>query len=101
MTQADQAAPDVREVSLYRRFIMGAGYLEGYGEHPGTEICLVLCLMTGFAGASAGGWVGFIGGFVFGVLAYGSIWASGCVGRANAYLRRQASLRAKGPGHEQ
>lgn len=101
MTQADQASPDVREVSLYRRFIMGAGYLEEYGDHPGTEMCLVLCLMTGFAGASAGGWIGFISGFVFGVLSYGLIWACGCVGRANSYIRRQAALRAKGLGHEQ
>lgn len=97
----EQVAPDVRGVGLYRRFVMGAGYLEGYGDHPGTEMCFILCLMTGLAGASSGGWVGFITGFGFGVLAYGSLWASGCVGRANAYIRRQAALRAKGPGHEQ
>ena len=88
-----------RKVSLYRRFVMGAGYLEGYGEHPGTEMCVILCLITGIAGASAGRWLGFVSGLIVGVVVYGSLWASGAVSRADAYLRRQEREPATTGGH--
>jgi len=78
----------MERVSLFRRIIMGAGYLEGDGEHPGTGMCVMLCMMTAAAGASGGGWIGFAGGLVIGALAYVPMWMIGCVGRADAYLRR-------------
>lgn len=74
-------------VSLLRRIRMGAGYLPGYGQHPGTSAVVLLTLLTGAAGSHAG-WMGFIGGCTIGGSVYGPLWLYGCVGRANAYLRR-------------
>jgi len=86
-TSAREIAAE-QQFSLWKRMKMGAGYLEGYGEHPGTEMLFVLCLMTACAGASGAGWLGFGGGLVIGLIFYVPIWLSGCVGRADAYLAK-------------
>lgn len=88
MQTNDPATIDKGRPSLARRAIMGAGYLPGYGDHPGTGFCLMLTLLTGAAAAQTGGWIGFAVGTGIGALVYGSLWLCGCVGRANAYLRR-------------
>lgn len=82
-----EAASGADRVPLYRRIIMGAGYLEGYGEHPGTALVAMLILMTALAGSSSGGIAGFVGGAVIATLFYGPMWICGCIGRANAALR--------------
>lgn len=82
-------------VPLHRRIAMGAGYLDGYGEHPGTSFVIALTLLTGAAGAQASGTVGFFGGLFAGAIFYGPMWLWGCVSRANGYLRRAAILKAK------
>lgn len=87
--------PQVRAVAgkrpgLFRRVRMGAGYLPGYGDHPGTSTVVFLTLLTGVAGAHAG-WAGFAGGCALGAFVYGPLWICGCVGRANDYLRASAA----------
>lgn len=79
--------------NVFRRIRMGAGYLPGYGDHPGTSTVVFLTLLTGAAGSHAG-WIGFVGGCCLGALVYGPMWLAGCIGRANAYLI------AQGEGHD-
>ena len=76
---------------FFKRIRMGAGYLPGYGDHPGTETVVFLVLLTGAAGLHAG-WIGFVGGCGLGLVVYGPMWVAGCVGRANDYLRAKCAL---------
>lgn len=64
---------------LFKDFVRGAGYLPGYGEHPGTLLMLGLIAI----GAYVGSWVGFAGSILF----YVPIWAYGCIERARDYDR--------------
>lgn len=75
-------------MKLIKDIIQGAGYLEGYGEHPGTSMLIVLVLCGGLAGASSGGLAGFFGGSIVMVLCMFPLWVIGCVGRARDYQRR-------------
>jgi len=70
-----------------RRIIAGAGYLEGYGDHPGTGVVAVSILACGLAGAQRGSWAGFFGGMAFGFIAIMPFFAIGCIDRAKAYER--------------
>lgn len=74
-------------MKLIKDIIQGAGYLEGYGKHPGTDMLLVFILMGGLAGAGKGGWPGFFGGALVMILFMGPLWIIGCVGRARDYQR--------------
>lgn len=73
--------------SFLRKVRMGAGYLPGQGEHPGTGTVVFLTLLTGLAGAQSGGLVGFAVGCAIGSAVYGPMWIAGCIGRANSALR--------------
>lgn len=91
MTDLDKLArglTEARQVPLHRRIVMGAGYIDGYGEHPGTGLVVALILITALAGGASGGDIGFIGGAVIATLIYGPMWICGCVGRANAALKQ-------------
>jgi hypothetical protein len=73
-------------MSVFRRVIMGAGYLPGYGAHPGTGAVVFLILLTGLAGSHQG-LAGFVGGSLIGTAVYGPMWIAGCLSRAKSYLR--------------
>ena len=65
----------------------GAGYLEGYGDHPGTGMLIVFILMGGITGMQRGGLWGFLDGCLIMVLCFGPLWIAGCIGRARSYDR--------------
>jgi hypothetical protein len=73
-------------IKLFKDIWRGAGYLEGYGHHPGTGIMLAMILLCGLAGSS-GGWRGFLGGSVLGAIGLSIPWIIGCRARARAYDR--------------
>lgn len=79
-------------MKLLRDIVQGAGYLEGYGDHPGTDLLLVFILMSGLAGAQRGGLVGFLGGAAIMALVMVPIWCIGCVGRARDYQARNKNV---------
>ena len=66
---------------LFNDIRRGAGYLPGYGSHPGTPMMIGLIAI----GAIAGGWFGFGASVLF----YVPMWAYGCVERARDYDRDQ------------
>ena len=72
-------------MKLLRDIIQGAGYLEDYGHHPGTDIMIVFILMGGLAGAARGGLWGFIGGCALLAVFFVPLWCVGCVNRARSY----------------
>jgi hypothetical protein len=74
-------------MKLVKNMIQGAGYLEGYGEHPGTLLLLGFILMGGLAGARNGGLRGFLLGAAFVALFTVPVWLVGCVSRARAYQK--------------
>lgn len=45
-----------------RHIVRGFGYLPHCGRHPGLEVLLFFVLMGGVAGATNGGWEGFLVG---------------------------------------
>jgi len=73
-------------MKLLKDIVQGAGYLEGYGHHPGTETMLFLIALCGLSGANGGIW-GFIGGMIIGAIAIIPFWGVGCVSRARSYQR--------------
>jgi len=75
-----------------KQAIRGAGYLEGYGNHPGVDVVVVMILVCGLAGAQRGSWAGFFGGLVFGFIAIMPFFIAGCISRANACDEQQARL---------
>jgi hypothetical protein len=70
---------------FFRRVIKGAGYLEGYGHHPGTLLLAVFILCCGLAGIKNGKVFGFFGGMAFGAICMGPFYIIGCVERAKGY----------------
>jgi hypothetical protein len=64
---------------------MGAGYLEGYGHHPGTLVLLIYIVAAGLSGVQRGGWDGFIGGCAVGLICLGPFYLIGCYSRAKDY----------------
>ena len=75
-----------------KQAIRGAGYLEGYGNHPGVDVVVVMILVCGLAGAQRGSWAGFFGGLAFGFVAIMPFFIAGCISRANACDQAQARL---------
>jgi hypothetical protein len=73
-------------IKLFRDVYRGAGYLEGFGHHPGNEIFLFMIFACGIAGLRGGIW-GFIGGAAFGAVGMGIPWVIGCRDRARNYDR--------------
>lgn len=75
-----------------KQAVRGAGYLEGYGNHPGVDVVVVMILVCGLAGAQRGSWAGFFGGLTFGFVAIMPFFIAGCISRANACDQAQARL---------
>ncbi len=78
-----------------KQAIRGAGYLEGFGNHPGVDIVVVMILVCGLAGAQRGSWAGFFGGLIFGFVTIMPFFIIGCISRAEACERQQAQLLRK------
>ena len=74
-------------MKLFKRIWMGAGYLEGYGHHPGWSTLAIFCVAAGLSGIEKGGLTGFLGGFAIGVAALGPFFMAGCYSRAKDYER--------------
>ncbi len=77
---------------LIRQAWRGAGYLEGYGHHPGWATLLIFIFCAGLAGIDKGGLRGFLGGLAVGIVAFGIPFIIGCVDRANGCDRAQARI---------
>lgn len=75
-----------------KQAIRGAGYLEGYGDHPGKDMVVMMILACGLAGAPRGSWSGFFGGLIFGAVMILPFFIIGCISRAEACDREQARL---------
>jgi hypothetical protein len=76
-------------MKFIRDIVQGAGYLEGYGHHPGNGILFVMILGCGVAAIERGGLYGFLVGSLVGAVTIGPLWAIGCVGRAREYQQEQ------------
>ena len=79
-------------MKFLRHVIRGAGYLEGYGHHPGTGMLLIITLMGGLAGAGKGLLTGFIGGCIIAFVFTLPLYIIGCVDRSKSADRDQARL---------
>ncbi len=72
-------------MKLFKRIWMGAGYLEGYGHHPGWPVLGIFILGAALAGIERGGWSGFIAGGLIATCALAPFFMAGCVSRAREY----------------
>jgi hypothetical protein len=79
-------------MNIFRHIIRGAGYLEGYGHHPGTGVVLAFGLLGGLAGVDANGLVGFISGFTVVLLFLAPMYCYGCIERSRDCDRDQQRL---------
>jgi hypothetical protein len=75
-----------------KQVIRGAGYLEGFGNHPGVDMVVIMLLVCGLAGVEKGGLTGFLGGMAIGAIFILPFFIAGCVSRANACDEKQAQL---------
>lgn len=78
-------------LKFFRHVRRGSGYLEGYGEHPGTLYLFAFILMGGLAGARGGIW-GFLGGAVVMAVFMLPMYIYGCVERSKGADRKQEQL---------
>lgn len=74
-------------IKFFRDVWRGAGYLEGYGHHPGNGTLLFMIGLCGLAGVERGGWTGFFLGAAFGAVGMGIPYVIGCRDRARDYDR--------------
>ena len=81
-------------MKLLRDIISGAGYLEGYGDHPGTLPLFVFIILSGLAGIDGGIMVALGCMGVMTVLLC-PVWMVGCVSRARDYQRDQEQVARK------
>ncbi len=72
-------------VKFFKRAWAGAGYLEGFGHHPGWPVLGLFILGAGIAGVQRGGLTGFVGGAVISACALVPFFIAGCVSRAREY----------------
>lgn len=79
-------------MNIFRHIIRGAGYLEGYGHHPGTGMLLLFIFIGGIAGAERGGWAGFFGGMAFSSVFFLPLYIWGCIDRSKDSDRAQKRL---------
>lgn len=79
-------------MKIIRHIVRGAGYLEGYGRHPGTGMLLLCIFLGGLAGIEHGGFIGFIGGCIFASVFYLPIYILGCIERSKESDRAQKRL---------
>jgi hypothetical protein len=75
--------------------VRGCGYVEGYGEHPGTIALLAFALMGAAAGARTG-WRGAVFGAVAMLAVFGPMYLSGAYERSRD-SERDAQRRSEGP----
>lgn len=78
-----------------RRIKIGAGYLDGYGEHPGTVVMIALiaaCTLAGTGNVNMGPLPGAILGFCVSLAIFLPMWIVGCIDRAKDYERDQEAL---------
>ena len=80
---------NVNVMNIIKKIYRGAGYLEGFGNHPGTGFMLLYIVVAGIVGAGSGSLWGFIGGSIMGALPIIPMWMYGCVSRYDAYERCQ------------
>lgn len=73
-------------VKTIKRIVMGAGYLEGFGTHPGNTAMVCAILGGALAGHRGGVW-GILGGAVFTAVCLLPFWMKGCYDRAVLYER--------------
>lgn len=74
-------------IKFFRDVWLGAGYLEGYGHHPGNGMLLGFILFCGGLGLEKGGLSGFIGSSLIGAVGILPLWIIGCRDRARDYDR--------------
>jgi hypothetical protein len=79
-------------VRFFKQIWRGAGYLEGYGDHPGKDMVVMLILICGFAGIEKGGFYGFLGGMAIGAIFILPLFIVGCIDRANGCDEKQKQL---------
>lgn len=70
---------------IVKRIWMGAGYLEGYGHHPGWTVIAIYVVASGFAGIEKGGLRGFFVGAAIAIGVILPIFLAGCYSRAKDY----------------
>ena len=74
-------------MKLLRDIVQGAGYLEGFGNHPGTDVLVILVAIGALAGIKGGAFGALVGAVV--MLSFiGPLWCIGCIGRAREYQQR-------------
>lgn len=76
-------------MNILRKIALGAGYLDGYGDHPGTVVLGAFIAIGALAGAEQGGLYGAISGAVLMLIAIGPLYVIGCIGRADDYIKRK------------
>ena len=85
-------------MNLFKDIYRGAGYIKGYGHHPGNSIVLTSILLGALVGAQTDTWDGVIGGAFLVAVVVVPIWALTCVCRARTYqqnLSKSLNLSSK------
>ena len=77
---------------FFKQIWRGAGYLEGFGHHPGIELLAMVLFLCGLAGVGKGGMTGFFGGIGIGAIFVLPLFIVGCIERANACDKAQKQL---------
>lgn len=75
-------------MKFFRDLWQGAGYLPGYGDHPGTAFLVMFTLMGVVAGVDRGGIYGAIIGALIMFSVMFPVWVIGCIDRARDYQNR-------------
>ena len=73
--------------TVFKQICKGAGYLHGYGDHPGTPL-LVLMTCEGAVAGMNQGFRAIVLGAVVMFIPFFIMWCIGCVARANEYDRK-------------
>lgn len=72
-----------------KQVIRGAGYLKGYGEHPGNFILVIFLIVAAFIGGGFLGTSGAIFGFCLMALFIVPVYCFGAYMRAEEYDKNQ------------
>jgi hypothetical protein len=75
--------------NILKQVRKGAGYLQGYGDHPGTPLLVLMTCGGALAGMNQG-FRGIILGAVVMFIPFGFIWCIGCISRASDYDRSRS-----------
>ena len=77
-------------MNLFKDIYRGAGYIKGYGYHPGNSKVLAFILLGALVGAQTDTWDGVIGGAFLVAVIVVPIWALTCVCRARTYQQNSS-----------